>query len=165
MGGFNHSLYPLAGTFDRDEVLVMGTFTTDANGNVTSVSGLRGACVSGTALSSGVYTLTMGTGATDVGTAFAATGPNVSAADKIGKPLSVDSYSRLSYVKGDVVLNNTIPTSWRVQTTRMDGPAGVCTLQLLKLTASAEPAPALFPNGIVQVVLVGTFKFPGLGTV
>lgn len=156
---WNHNTFPSKGWMIPGVVMYAGTFTTDASGNVTSVSGIApGMTVSGTSLSSGVYTVFFGDGpnVNQVGN-----GPNSFPG---GRPKVLDSFNQVLFLHADVVENGTNPTDFLIHTSRRDGLAASGVLQVLKATQTTPIAsgayvttgykPALLPSSIVQVFAV-----------
>lgn len=146
-----------------------GHFTTDASGNVSSVSGMfPGMAVSGTSLSSGVYTYYIGDGpVTNEKTAA-----GIGQTPGCGELVSRDSSAAILYAHADVVQSGQatpLPTSWMSQTLAADGLAASGQFQFLQSTVTVPIAsgkfvstpfqPAVLPNALVQVIYaVQTFK-------
>ncbi len=131
-------------------VTYAGSFTTDSNGNVTSVSGIApGMTVSGTSLSSGVYTC------------FFGDGPNINqvgnGANSFpgGAPAIGNSFARVLWLSGEVVQEQLAPTSDCIQATQRDGLAGQGRLQFLTSTvATPQLTPAVMRSKTVQVLAI-----------
>lgn len=151
---------PLRGSNVPNVVLVAGSFTTDANGNVTSVSGLTpGISVSGTNLASGVYTCYFGDGpnvnsVAGASSSYASSSVNTFLAG--GAPNIGSSFSRVLYLSGEVVKDNTFPTIDLIQATMRDGLAASGQLQFMSQGTVAlasgvfKPGPAV--SRIIQVL-------------
>lgn len=130
---FNHNLEPLAGAFSPGFVIVAGTFTTNAAGAVTSVSGLNpGVTVSGTSVSSGVYSLFFNTGSSINSIGVNAIGRATNDLPGVGAAAVQDSFNRVLYLQAQRVHDNGIPTTDLFQTTQKDSRAGVAKIQYLK---------------------------------
>ena len=138
---FQHYLYPTKGWMIPGVVLSAGTFTTDANGNVTSVSGLApGLTVSGTSLSSGIYTVFFGDGPNinQVGNGTIGQGSSNTLAG--GSPTVVDSFNRVLFLTGSTIYDTGLPSSEMVVPTQKDSVLGQGKLQYLKSTVTTPIA-------------------------
>jgi hypothetical protein len=154
--------YPLAGSPLPGVVIGAGTFTTDASGNVASVSGIfPGMAVSGTNLASGVYTFYVGDGPVT----NEQTSAGIGQTPGCGELVSRDAVPQILFAQAQVVQSGQLaplPTSWMTQTLASDGFAASGQFQFLKSTVtkaiasgqyvSTPFAPAVFANGQAQVM-------------
>ena len=130
---FNHDLYPVKGANVPGLVIHAGTFTTDSTGNVTSVSGLSpGVSVSGTSLTSGVFTLFYGTGPSINQIGRNAPGRATNDIKGVGSTEVVDSFNRILFLNAARVHDLGIPTTDMFQVIEKDSVAGQAKLQYLK---------------------------------
>lgn len=159
---YNHNLEPLAGTNVPGVVLIAGTFTTNASGAVTSVSGLNpGVTVSGTSVSSGVYSLFFNTGSSVNSIGVNAIGRATNDLPGVGAASVQDSFNRVLYLQANRRHDLGIPTTDMWQTIQADSSTGVAKIQYLKqnvlnannLTVqSGVFAPAVAASQTVQVI-------------
>lgn len=137
---WNHYTYPLKGAQIPGVVVYAGMFTTDSSGNVTSVSGIApGMTVSGTSLSSGIYTVFFGDGPNinQVGNGVIGSPSNTFPG---GSPNTVDSFNRVLYLHAASVTDNALPQSDMWKTTQKDSVLGQGKLQYLKSTVTTAIA-------------------------
>lgn len=138
-------------------VTFAGSFTTDASGNVTSVSGIApGMTVSGTSLSSGVYTC------------FFGDGPNINqvgnGANSFpgGAPTIGKAFQQVLYLHAQTVADNGLPTTDIFKVTQKDGLLAQGKLQYLNsatITSSGLYIPAVAKSKTVQVLaIIATHK-------
>lgn len=145
---WNHYTYPSKGYMTPGVVTFAGSFTTDASGNVTSVSGIApGMTVSGTSLSSGVYTCFFGDGPNinQVGTGGATPFAG-------GSPTTVDTFARVLYLSGEVCSDGGNPVLDSVQAIQRDAVAGQGKLQYLRSSATGVPTPGVAISKTIQVL-------------
>ena len=151
---------PLRGTNLPNTMLVAGSFTTDSNGNVTSVSGLApGISVSGTNLASGIYTCYFGDGpnvnqVAGTSSSYASSSTNSFLAG--GAPTVGSSFARVLYLSAEVCKDNTFPTIDFIQATMRDGLAASGQLQYMS-QGTVALASGVFKTGpavsrIIQVI-------------
>lgn len=140
------------GTNKPGIITLAGTFVTDASGNVTAVSGINpGMTVSGTSLSSGVYTVFFGEGPNvnmvgNGANSFAGGAPNIGA-----------TFQQVLYLQGNIITDNGLPTNDMIQTTQRDGIAGQGKLQYLNgalVTQSGIMKPGVMASKTVQVLAI-----------
>lgn len=161
---YNHNLQPLLGVNVPGTVRIAGMFTTDSTGKVTSVSGLNpGVTVSGTSVSSGVYSLFVNTGTSINSIGVNAIGRASNDLPGVGATSVQDSFNRVLYCQASRVVDNGIPTTDYFQTTQKDATTGVCKINYMKqnvllvnqITAqSGVFAPAVAASMTVQVDMV-----------
>lgn len=159
---YNHNLEPLAGANVPGVVLIAGTFTTGSTGLVTSVSGLSpGVTVSGTSVSSGVYSLFFNTGSSVNSIGINAIGRATNDIPGVGAATVQDSFNRVLYLQASRRHDLGIPTTDMWQTIQADSATGVAKLQYMKqnvlltnqITAqSGVFAPAVAVSQTVQVL-------------
>lgn len=141
---WNNYTYPLKGARVPGMVIHAGMFTTDSSGNVTSVSGLApGMTVSGTSLSSGVYTCFFGDGPNinQVGTG------RIGAPDTFfagGAPSVADSFNRILFLTAESVRDTSQPTSDLFQTIEKNSVTGQAKIQFLASTVTTPIASGQF---------------------
>jgi hypothetical protein len=150
-------------------VIGAGSFTTDSAGNVQSVSGMfPGMAISGTSLSSGVYTFYIGDGPVTNEKTAAGIGQTTGCGELVSRRASAS----ILFASAEVVQSGQaqpLPTSWQVQALARDAVAASGQFQFLQSTVTVPIAsgqfvstpfkPALFANGTAQVVYaIQTFK-------
>lgn len=158
---WNHNTFPLKGANVPGVVVYAGTFTTSAAGLVTSVSGLNpGVTVSGTSVSSGVYSLFFNTGSSINAIGTNAIGRATNDLPGVGAASVQDSFNRILFLSAARVHDNGIPTTDMWQVTQKDSRTGVAKIQYLKAnvlnannltTTSGVFAPAVAVSQTVEV--------------